>query len=269
MLQCEYFNRKSPNYVERIVKDYELDFYLEGDRIMSLDGSTFSISKGDMVFRKPGQFVTSRGNYNCYMLSIDFNGKIDIPREIYIRQRETEEQEICNNPVLSLLPPIFKPFHNTDYIQIFEKLRALAYPHPIDLPMHRGLLSELFHLLASDIIRENLTASQKQNQNQAVSDACRLIKTRYMEKLTVDIMAEHVHLSPNYFIKIFKKEIGMPPNEYLIRIRFENARVLLVETNHTIKSIAYMCGYEDAAYFDFAFKKRYNRTPLEYRNNYN
>lgn len=269
MLQCEHFIRKSANYVERKIKDYELDYYLEGGRIINVEGILYSIAKGDMIFRKPGQLVTSRGDYNCYALSLDLNGKTDIPREIYIRQRETEEQEECDNPVLTLLPTVFNPYHDIDYIHIFEKLCALAYPHPLDLPLQRGLITELFCLLASDAAREIIAAGHMDNQNSAIVEACAYIKTNYMNNLTIGILSGHVHLSPNYFIKLFKKEIGIPPNEYLIRIRFENARIMLVETNLSIKNIAYMCGFDDAAYFGLSFRNRFGVTPLGYRNSYN
>ena len=75
-----------------------------------------------------------------------------------------------------------------------------------------------------------------------------------------------MYLSPVYISKIFKEETGESPINYLIKIRLEKARdILIKDDNSSIKSIANEVGYEDAYHFSKLFKKYYGISPLYYR----
>ena len=56
----------------RAVKDYEFDLFTDGEREMYLDDKHYHLSAGSFVFRKPGQVVSSIGDYNAYMITLDF-----------------------------------------------------------------------------------------------------------------------------------------------------------------------------------------------------
>jgi len=58
---------------ERIVADYEFDFYIKGYRTIFLDETKVDINKNDISFRKSRQTVSSYGAYNCYILNFDFS----------------------------------------------------------------------------------------------------------------------------------------------------------------------------------------------------
>lgn len=71
----------------------------------------------------------------------------------------------------------------------------------------------------------------------------------------------------DYLRKLFKKETGMSPLEYMTSLRMKSAERLLttIWTNgYTIAEIAQMCGFEDALYFSRVFKKYYGCSPSKY-----
>ena len=71
----------------------------------------------------------------------------------------------------------------------------------------------------------------------------------------------------DYLRKLFKKEVGMSPLEYMTALRMKSAETLLsgMWTNeYTITEIAQMCGYDDALYFSRVFKKYYGCAPTNY-----
>ena len=73
-------------------------------------------------------------------------------------------------------------------------------------------------------------------------------------------------MSPSYICKIFKQEMGESPINYLIRIRMEKARnLLLQEEGYSVKEIACLVGYEDIYQFSKLFKKYYGVAPSYFR----
>lgn len=79
-------------------------------------------------------------------------------------------------------------------------------------------------------------------------------------------VAEFVHLSRNYFLKVFKEDTGTAFWDYVTNIRMEKAKKLLKETNGTIYAISREIGYESQYHFSRKFKNMYGISPNEYRN---
>jgi Transcriptional regulator containing an amidase domain and an AraC-type DNA-binding HTH domain len=83
-------------------------------------------------------------------------------------------------------------------------------------------------------------------------------------------IAHNIYLSPVYISKIFKEETGESPINYLIKIRLEKAKdILLNSDSGSIKSIANQVGYDDVYHFSKLFKKYYGYSPLYYKKNAN
>lgn len=85
------------------------------------------------------------------------------------------------------------------------------------------------------------------------------------DKLSLNMVAKQVNVSPNYFSRIFSWETGCTFTEYLTKIRMEKAKERLMCTNHKTTEIAYEVGYKDSHYFSYLFKKTVGCTPREYR----
>lgn len=79
-------------------------------------------------------------------------------------------------------------------------------------------------------------------------------------------VAEAVHLSRNYFLKVFKEETGSSFMDYVTNIRMENAKRLLKTTDLTVYAISREVGYESQYHFSRKFKNLYGISPNEYRN---
>ena len=91
------------------------------------------------------------------------------------------------------------------------------------------------------------------------------IKDNYREKITIEDMAEIVDLNPVYLGSLFKKEVGLNFSSYLIKVRIDAAKSLLVETNYTIAAIGSEVGYKDTRYFSQLFEKTVGIKPALYR----
>ncbi len=101
---------------------------------------------------------------------------------------------------------------------------------------------------------------------QTTSAAVSYMRQHLNDDITTQKLAAGLSLSPYYFIRLFKKEYGMPPHQYLLSLRLESACFYLRSTPKTIKDIAFSCGFKSENNFCIAFKKQMGITPTEYRN---
>lgn len=85
------------------------------------------------------------------------------------------------------------------------------------------------------------------------------------EGLQVSYLASLCGVSEVHFRSVFRSVHGMLPKEYIIHLRLNNARTLLLSTQHSVHKIANLCGYDDDAHFSRAFKRTYGVTPGEFR----
>lgn len=113
-----------------------------------------------------------------------------------------------------------------------------------------------------------LSTSEQNIQNdtlKSVTDAKKYIKENLEKDLSVEIIAKSAHLSASYFSKTFKESTGLSPYDYLLNLRLEKAKELLLQTDFSVSEIAYKTGFNSAANFIYFFKKETNITPLKFR----
>jgi transcriptional regulator GlxA family with amidase domain len=94
------------------------------------------------------------------------------------------------------------------------------------------------------------------------------LRAHYRENVPMKVLADLMSLSLRQFHRNFKKRYGMPPNQYLIRIRVLAARDMLVSDKRPVAQIAYDLGFADDTLFIRQFKARMGMTPLQYRKAY-
>jgi AraC-like DNA-binding protein len=91
------------------------------------------------------------------------------------------------------------------------------------------------------------------------------LHTHLDDKITVESMASVAHLSASHFARVFKKETGKAPMEYVHDLRLERAKKLLIAGDRSMTEIALDCGFNSPSYLSACFQKEYKLTPKEYR----
>ena len=103
------------------------------------------------------------------------------------------------------------------------------------------------------------------NARSKIQMAIGYIQEHFAENLTVNVLAEHYGMSPNYFSSMFKKEMSGSAVNYITELRINQARELLYHSELSVVDISKKVGYEDSQYFFRVFKKYLGMTPLQYR----
>ncbi|SDH85121.1 response regulator [Alteribacillus bidgolensis] len=99
-----------------------------------------------------------------------------------------------------------------------------------------------------------------------MKDIVSYVKTYYTEDISLEKLSNLFFFSREHISRKFKQETGMPLSKYITKLRTDQAKNWLIETEETIYSISLMLGYQDEKYFSKLFKKIVGQTPFEFRN---
>ena len=128
-----------------------------------------------------------------------------------------------------------------------------------------------------DIIRasiEALIVAVNKIEELGSADACtdarmieimNYVQANYID-ITLDDLAEKFFLSKPYLSKYIKEKSGMTFGDLVKKIRMKKAKALLKSSNMTVKNIAMSVGYQNVEHFNRLFKKAYDMTPMQFRN---
>ena len=83
--------------------------------------------------------------------------------------------------------------------------------------------------------------------------------------ITLDDLAAKLHLTPTHIIRVFRSAFGETPKKYLAARRLSQAKILLRETEISVREIAESLCYADSRHFASAFRAAVGQTPGEYR----
>lgn len=124
------------------------------------------------------------------------------------------------------------------------------------------------------IVFQLLSRFFKQGQSKIEMEDNRIAKTvlyirkHLNEAIELEKLAEISCLSKDHFIRLFKKELGTTPLQYINQKKIEKAQLLLITEELAVKEIAFQLAFEDYSYFSRLFKKITGVTPQEYRRLY-
>lgn len=218
----------------------------EGSIKLSCDGGDEELYDGAMVFVKSGakaEFFERSDDFECdfvlFEASDEFLSHLELPD---VAVGEVGEGAGIST-VAKMSPYALEYYH--------DRLRICAAVYSALAKIARDLM--IGRLERFDTLSDRLAPAIMQ------------IEQRYMEPLTVRMLAHSCSMSENVFTRSFKRVYGCTPVQYLIKVRLEAAKELLAATDRSFEDIANACGFKSAKYFGDMLKKNEHVTPRELR----
>lgn len=131
-----------------------------------------------------------------------------------------------------------------------------------------------FEQVFSCLVKEMVEYIKTQEQNQKelelrpIRIAKKYINDNIGKNVSLEVVSREVGLNPAYFSTLFKQITEQSFMDYVISVRMEKAKSLLIRSRKEVIDIAYEIGYSDVKYFSKLFKKSTSLSPTEYRKLY-
>lgn len=143
-------------------------------------------------------------------------------------------------------------------------LAAVTSEVPVKLDNAASLEKWVFSIIQEMDNQIQLALNENGRHKQAVDFMIQYIHDNYAADITIDELASKVFLSRYYLNQIFKRATGHTFTNYLIHVRMEKARSLLLDGKNLIYEVAEMVGYKNIPYFSSLFKKTFGVNPSDY-----
>ena len=144
-------------------------------------------------------------------------------------------------------------------VKNFLPLKACSGRKPIYTPKVIGLLMELLDHLSPS------RAERSKPEQDAITAALLYINEHFREDVNLECYAKIAHLSLGRFSHLFTRKAGISPYRYVLSLRIEEAKELLMYSSMNISEIAASIGIPEASYFSRIFRKCTGYSPSEYR----
>jgi AraC-like DNA-binding protein/ligand-binding sensor protein len=147
---------------------------------------------------------------------------------------------------------VFNPTSIEDYSDIIDILHHIILH--CDIPYNTLNCKDLTPIPANNIKKHLL-----------IEDIEKYLTANYTETITLKDLSKLYFIDEQYLCKLFKKETGVGFVDYINKIRIDNAKRLLLNSDATINSIAFQVGYSSLSSFNKIFKRFSGSTPKAYR----
>jgi len=155
------------------------------------------------------------------------------------------------------------PFPGQTYRQFERLLRLSTERRSEAFWEEQSIFQELIRQL------DGARTSQEGSRTLAVAEMVEsYLKRNYQRPISNAKLSTDLHFHYNYLIRCMKEAYGLSPMEYLLRIRLEQAKLLLIKTDWSVARIAEHVGFGYAPYFSRCFSTHNNISPLQFRKLY-
>ena len=233
----------------RILQEYQLLYIVKGRGEFANQTTSYDIVKGTLVLLRPGVWHSYKPSKNEGWTEyfIGFSGEM---ADKAIENLFAEDEQIFNVGLKQEMVDLYQRA-----IEVAAEDRPSAQQLLCGIVMH--LLGNLSYIAHSAITADRM--------DQIIEQAKAIMQEKASQNIDLDMLAEQLNVSYSWFRKVFREYTGYPPAKYFMLVKLRRAQYLLVNTQESIKEIAFSLGFKSPEHFYTTFKRVMGSTPSIYR----
>jgi AraC family transcriptional regulator len=243
-----YYCDKNYAVTKKGFEDFQLMYIREGSGSIRNGNKTMELKAGNVVLTGYLPYVYST-DQKWETVWFYFNGCSSRQIFDYLYEKTAGVIDIANSMIV--------PKYINKILSVYENGEPACEPI-ISCHIQR-LLSELIMITSKNSYNTH-------NEEPSPSmEAINYIESNFSNRLTLEEISEKVSMSAYYFSRVFKKETGYTPYEYILSVRINQSKNLLKCTRMSVKEIGYKVGFNSESNFVHTFRKRTGMTPNDFR----
>ncbi|HIS04536.1 MAG TPA: helix-turn-helix transcriptional regulator [Candidatus Fimenecus stercoravium] len=145
---------------------------------------------------------------------------------------------------------------------LFRLFSGISGENPVS---EMQLSLDVYKLLAELSSPSTVRGKNKESYEDSVQEVREYISAHLQQNLTVQELADCMHMSPSHFSRVFKQQTGFSPYDYVLIVRLNRAKELLQRTSMTVSEIAYETGFNSESNFIYFFTTNVGISPGKFR----
>lgn len=236
----------------------EISIVLEGQANYTIEEQEFQLNAGQIMLFNPGTHHGEEQRTGTYSHQLHI-GLTNISLDGLKRNHLPTKKAILN----------LGEYQWEFLDKAWRLVKEYSEEQPEFQLMVKALIIEMLVLILRSLekVQDNtvtLALSKNAKRKQyLVNHAIYYLENHHTQEITLEQLADTLHVSPTYLSKVFKESTGMSPINYLIQVRLKHAKELLANEQLTIREISQAVGYQDAYHFSKLFKKYYGVSPSQ------
>ncbi|MCG7337194.1 helix-turn-helix domain-containing protein [Sporosarcina sp. ACRSM] len=220
---------------------YCLIFAAKGTGNLTIIDHTYKLQKEQIYICPPQESITVKldreNTTTVYLILFD---------SIYKHQVHLEQ----NHSILAKRVEEIQVKLTEEIANLTSSIYALS-KSPI--PENKLIIQAQFYMLIHALITTQVPATR--DQQKMLEKTKHYMQVHFREQIQIKDLAKMMHISPKYYMELFRKRYGISAIQYLSEIRIEASKNLLLSGGKTLKEIAKKTGYKDEFYFSRRFKE--------------
>ena len=250
-IYTKFYQEKGTNYNFSGEKHsyWELTYVDKGELLTTIDGVSYHLKQGDLIFYAPMQFHTQSTFEKISSSYLTINFKMNF-----------NHADLLCNKIFSI--------QRDSYFIVTRLIEELSnnnlYSDDLSLCYLKQLIIQMLRLNNSHFHSKPTTHMQQTYENELLNDILLYIDNNIYEKISVSTLCEHFCISTSMLHSLFRKNMNNTAKNYINELKLSKSKELIRNSTHTLSEISEMLGFSSIHYFSKKFKSYFNISPTEY-----
>lgn len=251
--------------------EIELTLVMEGEIAYQVNDSLYHLKEGEGLFCNTNVLHSGRGfgKEDCSYLSVTFHPRLLYGYSSSVMQNKYMK-DILRNPSLASIHFTAGEEWQRQILGQMERIRMLDRDRPVSMEVQMQIaLLEIWRQIYEHVEIQKTEDRENGRDTERIRRIMEYIREHYPEKISLEDLAEQIHLCRSESCRLFKRYMNESMFQYLLDYRIEKSLELLRRSELDVTQIAGHVGFASPGYYSRIFRRKMGCTPLEYRKSRN